>query len=329
MNKKWTVGRRIAAGFGVALFALAIVGGWAVFGFNGVVSNLGQAIACNVLQNEIVQREVDHLKWAKAVSDLFTDRQVTKLNVQTDPTQCAFGKWYYGEGRKEAESLVPEIRETLAAIEKPHRCLHESAIEIARHFRQADLTLNAELKQRKVDHIDWVRQVMNALLDQTKKQVDVQVDPRKCAFGQWYYSDAVRKMRKDDPELDRILAAVEEPHNKLHAGAVEINKLLADGKRAEAIQYCVKHTSSYADATCDQIDKVIALNAAKVAGLEKAQEVFAAKTSPSLKEVQGLLGQIVEKAHNAAKSRNAAISSQANTSRAGVIGLAWPAFWVH
>ncbi len=319
MQSKWTIGTRIAVGFGVILLVLTVVAGWSVVGFNGIVANLDEAVACNELKSEITQREVDHLKWAKAVSDLFTNKQVTKLEVQTDPTQCAFGKWYYGDGRKQGEALVPEIRQALAAIEEPHRRLHESAVEIGHCFHQADLSLSAELQQRKVDHVNWARRVMDVLLDQTRNKVDVELDPQKCAFGRWCASAAVQEMRKTNPELDQILRAIDEPHRNLHAGAAEINKLLAEAKRAEAVQYYTEHTTNHANATCEKIDKIIALNDAQVAGLQKAQQVFAGKTTPALGEVQVLLGQITEKAHHAAASRNTSILSRAGSSRTVVI----------
>ncbi len=319
MGRKWTIGKRIATGFGVVLLTLGIVAGWGVAGFNGIVANLDHAIACNVLQNEISQREVDHLMWAKAVGNLFTDRQATRLEVQTDPTKCAFGKWYYGEGRKQGEVTVPEISESLVAIEEPHRRLHQSAIAIGQCFRQADLNLSAELKQRKVDHVNWARQVVTGLLDQTTKQVEVQLDPQACAFGKWYCSPAVNQMRKESPELDSILAAVEQPHRNLHASAAEINKLLGDGKRAEAVQYYQSHTAGHADATCEALEKIIAWNDATVAGLQKAQQIFTTDTSQALKQVQGLLGQVVEKSHLAAETSNASIISRAASSRMIVI----------
>ena len=58
-----------------------------------------------------------------------------RLTIQTDPHKCAFGKWYYGEGRKEAEKLVPELKGPMAEIEDPHRKLH-----VGRRHRPGDGT---------------------------------------------------------------------------------------------------------------------------------------------------------------------------------------------
>ena len=53
---------------------------------------------------------------------------MTSLNVETDDHKCGFGQWLYGDGRKQAEALVPSLAPLLKKIEEPHRLLHESAI---------------------------------------------------------------------------------------------------------------------------------------------------------------------------------------------------------
>lgn len=62
-------------------------------GVTQIVSNAGEVIAGNELRGLLVEREVDHLNWANGVSELIADDSVQSLNVETDPTQCAFGKW--------------------------------------------------------------------------------------------------------------------------------------------------------------------------------------------------------------------------------------------
>ncbi len=41
----------------------------------------------------LVEKEVDHLKWINALSEVFSENRVFKQ--QLDPTKCGFGKWYY------------------------------------------------------------------------------------------------------------------------------------------------------------------------------------------------------------------------------------------
>ena len=224
MRNQWTVGKRIGVGFGLVLLVLALVAGWSVYGFNGVVGQLATAVGCNVLQSDIAQKEIDHLNWASKVNELLTDEKVTTLDVQTDPHKCAFGQWYYGEGRKEAERLIPEIKQSLAAIEEPHRHLHESAVSIGEVFKQADPLLPGKLCAREVDHLAWADHVSQLFL-QNLPELDVQTDPTQCAFGKWLQSEEARKYASSDPEFARMLEAVKEPHRKLHESATSIQQV--------------------------------------------------------------------------------------------------------
>ncbi len=125
-----TIGKKIAAGFGVVLvllFFLAVLNFW---GVGRIVKEATMVISGNKLSAELFQREVDHLKWVETVSEYLENDHVTELTVQTDHRQCGFGKWYYGEGRTHAEAMIPEIKPLLAQIEEPHKKLHESAIAI-------------------------------------------------------------------------------------------------------------------------------------------------------------------------------------------------------
>ncbi len=221
MSNKWTVGRRVGTGFAVVILALTGVAVWSVTGLSSVSEKLGTAIACNELQNEISQREIDHLNWAKAVSDLLTDDAVTTLTVETDPAQCAFGKWYYSEGRKQAEAMVPEIRSALAAIEAPHRHLHESAIEIGRVFHQADAKLPAFLAEKEADHLQWANACLSLIVN-NEAALNVELNPHKCALGVFLDGEEAKAAAAADPEFGRLLEALKEPHARLHTSAVTI-----------------------------------------------------------------------------------------------------------
>ena len=107
--KNMTIGKKNAVGFGVVLILLAALALISYTGVDGIVNNAGEVIAGNKLDGNLAQKEVDHLNWANKVNALLTDEKVTTLEVETDDHKCAFGKWLYGEGRKEAEALVPPL----------------------------------------------------------------------------------------------------------------------------------------------------------------------------------------------------------------------------
>ena len=288
--KNMTVGKKIALGFGFVMGLLVIVGTLSFFGVSRLVGNTKHVVEMNALNANLTQKEVDHLNWASKVAELLTNEEVTELDVQTDDHECAFGKWLYSDERTHAEHAIPDLAPILKEIEGYHSNLHTSAIDIGKVFEQADVGLSASLQEKKVDHLAWAHRVKDVFVDTSLQRADVQTDPHQCAFGQWYYSEEVQAMRKDDPELDRILAAVEEPHTKLHHSAIHINELLAEGEREEAAAYYMNTTKPIADETLDAIDGIIAWNDVQVHGMHEADVIFASRTKPNLVEVQRLLG---------------------------------------
>ena len=163
MSSNITIGKQIGLGFLVVLILLGAVAVWAVFGIGQIVGNASEVIDGNKLRGEVVQREVDHLNWANKVNALLTDESVVALDVQTDPRKCAFGQWYYGEGRQQAEILVPALAPILNEIAVPHEALHQSAVKIGEVFKQPHSGLALTLANRLQDHVAWAGQVATAI----------------------------------------------------------------------------------------------------------------------------------------------------------------------
>ena len=114
MISKMTIGKKMAAGFSVVLIMLTVVAVLSYFGISTMDENIEDAIHKNELVEHLTLKEVDHLNWAAAVSELLTNDQVHELNVQTDDHQCAFGKWLYGAERTDAEQQIPSLAKVLA-----------------------------------------------------------------------------------------------------------------------------------------------------------------------------------------------------------------------
>ena len=222
--KNFTIGKKIGVGFGVVLVLLAVVGILSYSGVHGIVGNATEVIEGNKLNGELAQKEVDHLNWINEVSAFLTDDKVTTLEVETDGHLCDFGKWLFGEGRKQAEQLVPSLAPLFKDIEEPHHKLHQSAIGIGKSFVQADAGLPGFLSAREVDHLKWVAKIDKLFLKNLPK-LEVQTDPHKCGLGIWIYGEGARKACEGHPELARLVEALKEPHAKLHGTAVDIQKV--------------------------------------------------------------------------------------------------------
>lgn len=317
-----TINKRITLGFAVILGLFVICGSLAFIGTNSITRNAQEVIDGNRLDGILAQREVDHLNWVNKVNALLTDETVTTLAVETDDHKCGFGKWLYGSGREQAEHLVPSLAPLLKKVEKPHYDLHQSAIKIGQQFRQADQTLSNFLREKKVDHLNWMHQVKDAFLDSGITTINVQMDHTKCSLGKWLYSDKVKGQKQQDSEFSAVLARIEDPHLKLHQSAREINSLLGKGQRREAITFFSSNTARFAKETLDGINETLVWLDGQFEGMRQAQNTYASTTVPSLVKVQGLLHAIRQEAKGKIMSDSVMLAAAQRTkTQVGAITL--------
>ena len=290
--KNLKLSMKLSIGFGVVLVLLAGLVVWSVIGVQGIVRNAEEVIVGNELRGDMVQREVDHLNWANDVNALLTDDSVNELTVETDPTQCAFGKWYYSDARREAEQVVPELAPILDDIEDPHTHLHESAIAIGEQYVVVEAALGSFLREKQSDHLAWKNSVSQLLIDPSYAGDDIIVDHTQCSLGQWLYSDTVESRRESDSSFDEAITPVYEPHRALHATAVSVMDLRDRGDLGGARSLYNDETSELADSTLAALDGVIGWHDDRLAGLDAAEDIYAGETRTALREVQSLLGEI-------------------------------------
>ncbi|MCK5100862.1 MAG: CZB domain-containing protein, partial [Desulfobacteraceae bacterium] len=421
--KNLTIGKKIGFGFGIVLILLVILGVLSFTGVGGIVKNASEVIDGKTIDGELAQKEVDHLNWIGVVNTLLTDEDVHVLNVETDHTKCGFGKWLYGEGRKNAEILVPTLAPLFKKIEEPHKHLHESAIAIADVYHEADAGLPEFIAQKQIDHLIWAELIQGAMLNNAEKiegqtdhtlcsfgkwlyseeaantaktdsvlatllheikephkklhetakiiiseyrqvhpglldtlrlrlddhrkwaaniaqslidgrQINVETDPEKCAFGKWLNSEQVATLMNSDQTLKASLVAVKKPHDALHRSAIKINNAIKIGDKAKAESIFKDETQKYLaevailfakaikyektlmegrnkaiavfrDETTHELhttekilDKIMHRAVELLKGQKEAAHIYASETAPSLKEVQTLLGKLREEAHN-------------------------------
>ncbi|WP_415719141.1 methyl-accepting chemotaxis protein [Maridesulfovibrio sp.] len=283
---------KFIVGFGSVLLLLGLLGWWSIAGVGTIVSNADKVIAGNKLRGDFVQKIVDHLNWANEVNRLLTDKDVHSIDVQTDPHKCGFGKWYYSAARNEAEAIVPEIRPLLAEIESHHNKLHKSAIEIGEKYEDVDPDMGSFLREKKVDHLNWMITVLKQLMDPQVSSITVQDDPHKCGLGKWLYSASTQSMGRQHKEFGVLLSAVYEPHTRLHDTVKVLNEYLSRGDRSGAQKYFSESVEKNAMDTLGRIDSLINWHNQKLKVLAEATNIYATQTVPALTAVQGLLTDI-------------------------------------
>ncbi|MBF0613583.1 MAG: HAMP domain-containing protein [Magnetococcales bacterium] len=280
-----SLGKKILVGIGSVLILLMIVAVWSLQGITNMVADGTEVVAGNKLRGELLQREVDHLNWANKVSAFISDDKATEMGVQLDHTQCAFGKWYYGEGRSQAEKLIPELQPMLASMEEPHKHLHASASKIKQVFQRADPKLPEFLTQREVDHLVWSGKVQDAIL-QAQKDLTVQLDPTKCGLGKFMYGDEGKKMRASDAELARMLDEIEPDHRILHQEGEAIKKALVAGDTSAAAKHYQEKVIPALNKVRGTLAKMQERARINLAGKAKAEQIFTEETQVHLGNVK-------------------------------------------
>ncbi|MCG8700867.1 MAG: methyl-accepting chemotaxis protein [Bacteroidales bacterium] len=129
--KNLKLGSKFFVSFGLIMLLFLGATLFAVQSIRSIVNNAEEIIEGNNLRNELTQRYVDHLKWASEVSKAISGN-LAEIKVETNFHNCNLGKWYYGEGKKQATSLIPGILGMLDQMEEPHKELHSSVIEMNR-----------------------------------------------------------------------------------------------------------------------------------------------------------------------------------------------------
>lgn len=139
---------KISLGFAGILFLLLITSTFSIQSLISLSTNTREVVEADNLRTALVEREVDHLNWASQLNGFVFDEHARSLNVQLDHTQCNFGRWFYGQERRHAESRFPDLKPLLANIEEPHRLLHESA-KLIRDVRSklTETTQNTVIQQ--------------------------------------------------------------------------------------------------------------------------------------------------------------------------------------
>lgn len=298
MFKKWKdlkIGKKFLLGFGMILVLLLIVSTWSFAGISGIVNDARQVITGNVLNSMLADKEVDHLNWVNKVNALLTDDKVTRLNVETDDHKCGFGKWLYGKERKQAEELVPALAPLFKEMEPVHRALHESALSIGEHFRPADVHLPSIFLERLIDHLDWATAIRDAFL-KGESQLDIQTDPKLCAFGKWLQSDEAQKAyRNGDDGFKSVWKNMLEKHEKLHESAIALQNALSESPQ-QAHMLFEQTTLPLLEQTVAALKSLRDQSQQNLLGTQKANEIYAKQTLPCLEKTQELLHRIRDKA---------------------------------
>lgn len=297
--KNLTIGKKITSAFLVIITLLVSMIIINTYGINGIVRDAQEVIAGNQLDAMLAQKEVDHLNWLAKVSALLNDDTATELHAETEHTNCSFGKWLYGDGRHEAERLVPSLTPLFKNIEQPHKELHDSAANIKAVFKQTDSQLPATLIAIEAAHLSWAGRIRDAIITKSLTLENVATDPAKCVLGQWLESaQAKAAYQNASPKFKELFDSISKGHNIMHESAIHLKELLAAQNFDEAITVFSKETLPQLNTTISTLRNMASEAEALTAGKEESQKIYAKQTIPAVHSVQEILGQIRKEARS-------------------------------
>jgi methyl-accepting chemotaxis protein len=312
------LGKKFSVAFGIIIALLVVTGLWAVFGIGEIVIDAEHVINGNKLRANMEEKYVDHLLWASKVNELLTDKNVKELEVQTDPHKCAFGKWYYGEGRKHAEEIIPELKPLFNEFETPHKELHTSAIKIGDVFEQLDWQVAVKLKQAELDHINWMNKVKDAIFIKNSKSINVTKDPSQCNFGKWLVTDEIAQLKENHPEVKGYLAEINKVHNELHKSVHQAEDYLATGNNNQAKHFFSNVIEKNTHDVLDKLKDFGTWFEGDLNGMQQANHIYHTETMNHLHTMGELFKKVIHDSEDYIMTDEHMLE-EATSTRSGII----------
>jgi len=331
MFKNLTVGKKLAAGFGIVLIILAMIWLTSFFGATSIVKNAVSMINGGNIVNGMFEKEVNQLKWLAKLTAYMNDPDAKELKIQTNDHKCGLGKWLFGEERKRAEELVPDIAPLLKAMEEPHRLLHHSAVDIAKTMKKLDtnrwMTFFYRVERA---HRVWADTVIAEIFNldgssEDRKELSVESDYRKCALGKWLYGGEADAFVKDYPAFASLVEKIKEPHRLVYEAAGKINVCLANDDYDGPVEIEKNEIKPNLQKTAGVLKEMRDLIRIFAKGQKEAAEIFLTVTDRNVEKVQDLMHQVSETVEKNMVTREALLQGAGRVKTLvtiiGIIGL--------
>ena len=284
--RDFAIGHKIALGFSGGVVCIIVIAAYNYFCLSHIES---LAVASEINNKDLaflLNKEVDHLKWALRLNELFVRDDASTVQVQTDDHQCNFGKSLYGDKAKQMAANNPAVGVLLEAIKEPHARLHQTAKKIGETFVANDPGLQGMVAARWIDHLSWSRELGESLL--AGVPFTGTLDPSSCALGKWLASDEGR-----DPELRRLLGTWKGSHQQLHESGRKVVEAMAANDLDLARRIYKEETSPALQAIASRYRETMAWVEGNIARQAAAKQIFTQETDAAMKDTQAVLAKLV------------------------------------
>ncbi len=126
----------------IGILFVVLIGGVGIYGSKVVVGLQNKANDYRRFQTEIASAEKAHLLWLRTVDDALHQRK-DEVKIGADGRLCVFGKWYYGPGQEQVQSLSPEIQARFKEIESGHLLVHRLGGQLIANWKPGEHEANA------------------------------------------------------------------------------------------------------------------------------------------------------------------------------------------
>ncbi|SFM50193.1 methyl-accepting chemotaxis protein [Thermodesulforhabdus norvegica] len=159
-----TIGKKIGTGFFVVLLLLVILAAAAYIGVAKIKDAADGVIGTARWTGIFEAARGAHTEWVFKMSNYVADPSMKTPGVELDYKKCKLGELLYGPVRSELESRFPDVAQILAALEAPHKTLHDTGQEIASLNRAAHFCLRTYLLTTFLRaHQDYVARISEEL----------------------------------------------------------------------------------------------------------------------------------------------------------------------
>ena len=117
--KNLSVKTKFISGIGLILLLTILNAAFATHALDKMTDDIGKLNAGTDLRRAVLEREVQHLQWVNNLSKYLISAEEKELSIVKDPTQCGFGKWYYGGEKDAVLKEFPELKGDIEALDDP------------------------------------------------------------------------------------------------------------------------------------------------------------------------------------------------------------------
>ncbi len=306
---------KLTGAFSIVALICAIVGGIGWFGIVNTEDSLNDVGGNHLPAIQglgLVMEGMNALKSAERTmihpGITLGDRQHEIENLTKRWAGLQSGLDLYDSVEKEKEELVAwdKAKSSLAAWKNEHLKL----VNLTESVLIDDVeSLNADLLKRELDHINWVRNLELAILQ--NNQFTGQLDPGQCKLGKWLSSYS-----SEDTVLMSMLAAFDAPHKKLHALGHSINGMMAKNNTSKAETTLKNQVMPTLNKIRDVFNKNQNYVNSQLTKLDEAKDIGFGSERVAFGATMNAFDELYDLARKFADERRASAASAAGTSKA-------------